>query len=184
MKRVLVIGSGGAGKSTFAKRLGEILELKVIHLDSLFWSAGWVEMPKDQWRAMVEELIEGDSWILDGNYGGTLDLRLAACDGVIFLDTPRMICLKRIFKRRLSHRKQSRRDMSLGCPERINWEFIKYIRDYPRTRKPAVLKKIESCSNTKTVAILRSQADIEGFLRKQANSHGRHSNEKISKGEI
>ena len=84
MKRILVIGSGGAGKSTFAKRLGEILKLKVIHLDSLFWSAGWLEMPKDQWRAMVEELIKGDSWILDGNYGGTLDLRLAACDGVIF----------------------------------------------------------------------------------------------------
>lgn len=169
MKRILVIGSGGAGKSTFAKRLGEILELKVIHLDSLFWSSGWVEMPKDQWRAMVEELIKGESWILDGNYGGTLDLRLAACDGVIFLDMPRMICLKRVFKRRMSHRKQSRPDMAPGCPERINLEFIKYIWDYPRTKKPAVLKKIESCSETKTVAILRSQADIEGFLAKASN---------------
>lgn len=169
MKRILVIGSGGAGKSTFAKRLGEILELKVIHLDSLFWSSGWVEMPKDQWRAMVEELIKGESWILDGNYGGTLDLRLAACDGVIFLDMPRMICLKRVFKRRMSHRKQSRPDMAPGCAERINLEFIKYIWDYPRTKKPAVLKKIESCSETKTVAILRSQADIEGFLAKATN---------------
>jgi adenylate kinase family enzyme len=169
MKRILVIGSGGAGKSTFAKRLGEILELKVIHLDSLFWSAGWVEMPKDQWRAMVEELMKGDSWILDGNYGGTLDLRLAACDAVIFLDIPRMTCLKRVFKRRMSHRKESRPDMAPGCPERINWEFIKYIWDYPRTRKPAVLKKIESCSETKKVAILRSQADIEGFLAKASN---------------
>ncbi|MGI9165227.1 MAG: AAA family ATPase, partial [Pyrinomonadaceae bacterium] len=70
MRRILVIGSGGAGKSTFALRLSAILNMEVIHLDSLYWTSGWVEMPKDRWRAVVEELLQRDSWIIDGNYGG------------------------------------------------------------------------------------------------------------------
>src|SRR3982751_1716212 len=99
MKKILVIGSGGAGKSTFAQRLGAILKLEVIHLDSLYWSSGWVEMPKDEWRTMVDELLKKDSWIMDGNYGGTLDIRLEAADTVVFLDISRLICLWRILKR-------------------------------------------------------------------------------------
>jgi len=140
MRRILVIGSGGAGKSTFALRLSAILNMEVIHLDSLYWTSGWVEMPKDRWRAVVEELLQRDSWIIDGNYGGTLDLRLAACDSVIFLDVPRLICLQRVLKRVALYRKASRPDMAAGCRERVNWEFIKYVWAYPRKRKPALLK--------------------------------------------
>lgn len=167
MKKILVIGSGGAGKSTFAQRLGEVLKLEVIHLDSLYWSPGWVEMPKDKWRTIVEELVKRDSWIIDGNYGGTLDIRLAACDGVIFLDVPRLICLRRVLKRVALYRKESRPDMAAECPERLNVEFIKYIWDYPRKRKPRLVEKLESYSQTKAVIILKSQAEIERFLTNQ-----------------
>ena len=169
MKKILVIGSGGAGKSTFAKRLGGVLKLEVIHLDSLFWNPGWVETPKDKWRVMVEELVKGDSWIIDGNYGGTLDIRLAACDGVIFLDVPRLICIRRVLKRVALYRKERRPDMAAGCPERFNAEFIKYIWDYPRHRKPALVEKLDSYSRTKAVTILRSQTEIEGFLVSQCD---------------
>ncbi|MFN2513084.1 MAG: DNA topology modulation protein [Pyrinomonadaceae bacterium] len=164
MKKILVIGSGGAGKSTFAKRLGRNLKLEVIHLDSLYWSPGWVEMPKDKWREIVEELVKGDSWIIDGNYGGTLDLRLAACDGVVFLDVPRWICVGRVLKRVARYRKGRRPDVAAGCPERVNAEFLKYIWDYPRKRKPRLLEKLKSYSQTRKVTILRSQAEIESFL--------------------
>ena len=82
MRKVLVIGSGGAGKSTFARRLGALLELEVIHLDSLYWSAGWVEMPKAEWQRVVEELLSRRAWIIDGNYSGTLQMRLEACERV------------------------------------------------------------------------------------------------------
>lgn len=170
MKRILVIGSGGAGKSTFAPRLGTILNLEVIHLDSLYWSSGWVEMPKDRWRAVVEELLQRDSWIIDGNYGGTLDLRLSACDGVIFLDVPRLICLQRVLKRVALYRKAIRPDMAAGCRERVNWEFIKYVWDYPRKRKHALLKKLNSYSQTRSVVILKSQAEIECYLANQRTS--------------
>jgi len=171
MKKILVIGSGGAGKSTFAQRLGGILKLEVVHLDSLYWSPGWVEMPKDKWKTIVEELVKRDSWIIDGNYGGTLEIRLAACDGVIFLDVPRWICLGRVLKRVALYRKDRRPDMAAGCPEKVNLEFIKYIWDYPRKRKPALLEKLKSYSQTKAVTILRTQAEIESFLKKQVTSN-------------
>src|SRR5690349_3028678 len=86
MKKILVIGSGGAGKSTFAKQLSAILHLEVLHLDALYWQAGWVETPKPEWKQRVTELLAGDAWIMDGNYSGTLDIRMQACDTVIFLD--------------------------------------------------------------------------------------------------
>lgn len=85
MRKVLVIGSGGAGKTTFAKRLSKILNIEVIHLDALYWNPGWVETPELEWRKIVEGLIVRDSWIMDGNYSGTLDLRIKACDTVIIL---------------------------------------------------------------------------------------------------
>jgi adenylate kinase family enzyme len=165
MKKILVIGSGGAGKSRFAQRLGGILKLEVIHLDSLYWSPGWVEMPKDKWKVIVEELLERDSWIIDGNYGGTLDIRLAACDEVILLDVPRLTCIVRVLKRAASYRKKSRPDMVAGCPEKVNWEFIKYIWDYPRKRKPALLEKLKFYSKTKAVTILRHRLKSRSILR-------------------
>jgi adenylate kinase family enzyme len=70
MRRVLVIGSGGAGKSTFSVALGKRLELPVIHLDAHFWRPGWVETPKPEWRERVAQLAARDAWVMDGNYGG------------------------------------------------------------------------------------------------------------------
>ncbi len=83
MRRVLVIGSGGAGKSTFARRLGDILQIDVIHLDTFYWRPGWVETPKPEWREIVLGLVQRESWIMDGNFSGTLEQRLEACDTVI-----------------------------------------------------------------------------------------------------
>ncbi|HET7479149.1 MAG TPA: hypothetical protein VFJ72_06500, partial [Rubrobacteraceae bacterium] len=77
-RRILVVGPGGTGKSTLALRLGEILHLEVIHLGRFYWSAGWVQPPPDEWETTVRRLVNRESWIIDGNYGGTLDLRLAA----------------------------------------------------------------------------------------------------------
>ena len=170
MNKILVIGSGGAGKSTFAKRLGAVLKLEVIHLDALYWSSGWVEMPKDEWRVVVAELLRRDSWIMDGNYGGTLDLRLGACDAVIFVDLPRLVCLLRVLKRRALYRKKSRPDMANGCDEKLNWEFLKWVWNYPSKKKPDVLEKLKRYSQTKSVIILRSDSEIESFFEELSHS--------------
>jgi adenylate kinase family enzyme len=79
MKRVLVIGCGGAGKSTFAARLGTKVGLPVVHLDALYWRPGWQKTPEAEWQEVVEGLVRREAWVMDGNYGGTMDLRVTAC---------------------------------------------------------------------------------------------------------
>jgi adenylate kinase family enzyme len=167
MRKVLVIGAGGAGKSTFAKRLGESLNIEVLHLDKLHWQPGWIERPKAEWRKTVEELLKHDAWIMDGNYSGTLDIRLEACDTVIFLDMSRTLCLWRVLKRAIMYRNQSRPDMAEGCPERLNLEFILWIWNYSNTTRPKIVKMLESNLEGKKIVWLRSQADVERFLSTQ-----------------
>ncbi len=164
MKRVLVIGVGGAGKSTFAKRLGEILKIEVTHLDRLYWSAGWKKMEKQEWKERVGELIQGDEWIMDGNYTGTMDVRIKACDTVIFLDIARPVCLWRVCKRALMYRGRIRPDMAEGCSEKVDLEFLRWIWNYGKEIKPQVLKLLEENAEGKNIVVLRTQKEIDGFL--------------------
>ena len=164
MKKILVIGSGGAGKSTFAGRLGRILNIEVIHLDVLYWNAGWVETPKPKWRKTVEELVKRDSWIIDGNYSGTFDIRFEACDTVIFLDVARPVCLWRVLKRRMVYRHRGRSDMAEGCHEKFNLEFLRWIWGYPKRTRPTVLNLLEKYSQSKAAIYLRTRSEIEECL--------------------
>ncbi|MFD4249666.1 hypothetical protein ACFWQL_08005 [Amycolatopsis thermoflava] len=95
MRRVVVLGCGGAGKSTFSRRLGALLDLPVTHLDHVYWQPGWVPLPAGEFAARQRVLVAGERWLLDGNCGGTLEIRLAAADTVILLDPPRRVCLRR-----------------------------------------------------------------------------------------
>jgi adenylate kinase family enzyme len=164
MRRVLVIGSGGSGKSTFSTRLGELLNLEVHHLDKLFWHAGWVETPRDEWLKIVTKLIERDSWIVDGNFSGTLEVRIQKCDTVIFLDVSRWLCLWRIIMRALRFRDGTRPDMAEGCRERLNAEFIAWVWNYPRRSKPKVVKLLAEHSEGKKIVWLRTRAEVKEFL--------------------
>ena len=159
-----MIGSGGAGKSTFARELGRRLGLEVIHLDREHWRAGWVETPKDEWRRKVEELVARESWVMDGNYSGTLDVMLAACDTVIFLDLPRALCLWRVLKRAATYRGTSRPDMAEGCPEKVDFEFVSWVWGYHSRSRPKVLALLERHSHDKQIIRLRSRAEVESFL--------------------
>jgi adenylate kinase family enzyme len=164
MRKILVIGSGGAGKSTFSGELSQRLELPLIHLDALYWKPGWVETPRDQWRKTVEQITEGDSWVMDGNFVNTLDLRLAACDTVVFLDVSRWICLWRAIGRRVRFHGSSRPDMREGCPERLTCDFIRWIWSYPAQQRPNVLQKLAALDNSRQVYVLRSSLEITSFF--------------------
>jgi adenylate kinase family enzyme len=163
MKRVVVIGSGGSGKSTLSRRLGEITGLPVIHLDRLYWKPGWVKVDADGWLRIVHREIEKPTWIMDGNFGGTREMRMHAADTIIFLDLPRWLCLYRIVKRRLTHIGRSRADMGDGCYERLSPEFVAWVWTYENRSRPRALEELERMSG-KRVIFLRSQRDIEAFL--------------------
>ena len=164
MKRVLVIGPGGSGKSTFARRLGQILGIEVKHLDKFYWRAGWTKLSNEEWLKTVDELTSGDSWIIDGNFGGTLAQRVARCDTIIFLDMPRLLCLWRVTRRRMLYRNRSRPDMSEGCNEKLDLEFIDWVWNYSKRSRPRVVKLLNENSETKKVVWLRSRADAEKFM--------------------
>ena len=164
MKKVLVIGSGGAGKSTFSRRLGALTGIKVFHLDKLYWQPNWTEPSKEEWRETVEKLLVKDEWILDGNFGGTADLRIEKCDTVILLDLPRMVCIYRVLKRRLKYRNTNRPDMTEGCDEKIDFEFLKWIWDYPKINKPRVEERMEKFASEKTIICLKSQTEVKSFF--------------------
>lgn len=164
MRRVLVIGSGGAGKSTLARRLGERLGLEVIHLDRFYWRAGWVETPKEEWARRVEELVGRGAWVMDGNYSGTLGRRLEACDTVVFLDLPRALCAWRVLKRLATSRWRGRPDMAEGCRDRFSFAFLKWVWTYGSRSRPKVLALIDEKRAGKRVIVLRSRAEVEKFL--------------------
>lgn len=164
MKRILVIGSGGSGKTTFARRLAERTGLPLIHLDSLYWRPGWDPTPDERWRNNVAELVREDAWIMDGNYGGSLDIRLEACDTVIFLDIPRITCLWRVLRRQWQHIGQVRPELPAGCPERLSWEFIKWIWTYPARRRGSIVQRLQRLQGHKRVVMLRTRSEIDQFL--------------------
>ena len=164
MQRVLVIGSGGAGKSTFAAQLAQRTGLPLIHLDRHYWRAGWIEPAKDEWLAKVDELVAGERWIMDGNFGGTMERRLAACDTVVFLDVSRWVCLWRVISRRLRHRGEARPDMTPGCHERLDASFLWWIFNYPERSKPKVLRRLAALRPEQRVVVLHSRREVEAFL--------------------
>ena len=164
MQRVMIIGAGGAGKSTLARQVGARTGLPVIHLDAEYWHAGWVPTPDVEWRARVSALAGGERWVMDGNYGGTLDLRLARADTVVFLDLSRRATMWGVLRRWLAHRGRTRPDMAPGCPEQMSWEFLRWVWEYPRTRRPQMLRRLGELPPGTRPVVLRSRAEVARWL--------------------
>lgn len=164
MKRIAIIGPGGAGKSTLARQIGAKTGLPVIHLDAHYWGAGWVEPPKDDWEQAVRGLTAGEAWVMDGNYGGTMDIRLAAADTILFLDLPRGTCLVRVVLRQVRYRNRTRPDMAAGCPERLTWFFLKYIWNYRRDRRPGILDRMRLHAGGRRLVQLQTPRQVRHFL--------------------
>lgn len=166
MERIAIIGSGGAGKSTLAQAVGARLNVPVYHLDQVFWQPGWKALPRAEWIARHHALCAEPRWVLDGNYGSTMDYRLLSCDTVIFLDISRWRCLYRVVRRWLRYAGRTRPDMTPDCPERLTWAFLHWIIMYSHVKRPAILKKIEALQATKSVYHLRSIREVNRFLER------------------
>lgn len=153
-----------AVRANFARRLGAAAGLEVVHLDRHYWNPNWVETPKDEWQTKVAEILAGDSWIIDGNYSGTLEMRIERCDTVIFLDMPRIVCVYRILRRVVIYHKVTRPDMGMGCGEQFNWKFIKSVWNYPTRSKPKVEGILKFYRNSKNIIRVKSNKEIEMLL--------------------
>lgn len=164
MKRVMIIGGAGSGKSTLARQIGEQTGLPVIHIDPMYWKAGWVQRPREETVALALQAAEGEEWVFDGNNSATLGERLARADTLIFLDLGTGIRLWRILLRIWHHHGQTRPDMAEGCPERFDWAFLKWAAGYRRRGWLGALRIIGSPPPHLKVVHLRSPAAVRRFL--------------------
>ena len=165
MRRVLVIGISGAGKSTLTRALAARTGLPVIHLDTEFWQPGWKITPPLQWRARVAELVTRDAWIMDGNFAGTLDLRLPRADTVVWFDYPRLVCLRRAVWRAVTGYNRVRPDLAPGCPERFDPEFLRYIWTFNSRERPKVVAALERFGAHLDPVVFRRDGDVTRFLQ-------------------
>ncbi|MDP9640928.1 adenylate kinase family enzyme [Actinopolyspora lacussalsi] len=161
MCRIAVVGSSGAGKTTFARELGRRTGIAVVNLDEFYWRPGWRRPDRQCWRRRQEEVLAGESWIADGNYWSTLDIRLSRADTVIVLDRPRWVCLLRVLRRNCWHHGKS--VQAAGCPERVSWDFLHYLWSFPRQHRPLLFTEIDR-HIPDHVILLRSNRDEQRFL--------------------
>jgi adenylate kinase family enzyme len=162
VQRVVIIGCSGSGKSTLARRLAAATGLPAVHLDRHYWRPGWVEPARQDWRAEVARLAAGDRWIIDGQYGGTLDLRLARADTLIFLDLPMPLCLARVLRRTVAGYGRNRAELPPGCPERFDWPFLKYVWNYRRSHRPKMHGIVAGFGGD--TVVLTSPAAVDDWL--------------------
>ena len=158
MKKVIVIGCPGSGKSTVSRALHNKTGIPLYHLDMMYWNADKTTVEKSVFLERLSTVLEKDEWIIDGNYGSTMELRMAACDTVIFLDYPLDDCLDGIRNRR----GKPRSDMPWIETEE-DAEFIEFIKSYNEQQKPKVLELLKKYSD-KNIIILESREQADAFL--------------------
>ena len=158
MKRVLIIGCPGSGKSTLALALHQKTGLPLYHLDMMYWNADKTTVEKRVFRARLAAVLAQEAWIIDGNYSATMELRLAACDTVIFLDYPAEVCLSGVRARR----GKPRADMPWIETEE-DAEFVAYVQNFRVQQRPTVRALLEKYAE-KNVIILKDRAEAEAFL--------------------
>ncbi len=159
----MIIGPGNAGKSTLAVKLGSKLELPVYHLDKYFWRehANWQAEDKEKFRQRCIDLIKKDSWIIEGDFGNTYEMRADAADTIIVLDFPRRVIVPRFFIRVWKYRGTTRPDMAEGNIERINYEYIKWLCTYNSQR---LRELAHTYQNTKNVYVFTKSSQVRRFL--------------------
>ena len=164
MERVIIIGCGGAGKSTLARKLGEKTGLPVVHLDQIWWSPGnWQHMDRAEFEAQLMTETEKPQWILDGNFRRTLEMRLEKCDTVIYLDYPRQVCLKNWMGRVIKNWGHARSDMGEGCAEWFDPEFARWIWNFNKNYREHFYELLNA-QKDKQVYILKSRREVNKFL--------------------
>ena len=158
MKKVIVIGCPGSGKSTVSRTLHNKTGIQLYHLDMMYWNADKTTVEKSVFLERLSAVLEKNEWIIDGNYSSTMELRMAACDTVIFLDYPLDVCLDGIRERR----GKPRSDMPWIETEE-DAEFIEFIRNYNEQQKPKVLELLEKYGD-KNIVIFKSREEADAFL--------------------
>ena len=163
MQRIVIVGIGG--KSTLAAKLGERTNLPVYHLDKYYWLANWQERDREEMKKIVDKIVARNKWIIEGNFGmhdSWIDGRLSKADAIIFLNYPfYRVVLPRVLQRRWQYRGKTRPDIADNNREKLNWDFLKYLKSYDRK---SMIEKLEPYKNQSQVFVFTKTKQAEDFL--------------------
>ena len=162
MKRVIIIGCPGSGKSTFARKLQLVTGLPLHHLDLIYWKSERTIVPREEFLEKLHQIMAQEQWIIDGNYSSTMEMRMQVCDTVIFLDYPPELCLAGAQERK----GKARPDLPwVESNDLDDSEFMEYIRKFHELNRPTILNLLEKYSD-KEIIIFHSREEAEIFLQK------------------
>lgn len=174
MDRIMIFGGSGSGKSTLARQVGAVTGLPVVHIDPMYWNAGWVQKPAAETTALVRAAMAKDRWVFEGNHSATLDDRAARADLIVYLDFPVWLRLWRFTRRWWKYRKGGRPDLPADTPDRWEPSFVwDFIIRYGATRRKRALANLDRWeAEGKLLLQLRRPADVRRFLNDLAVQHG------------
>lgn len=164
MERIMIIGCGGAGKSTLARALAEKTGLPVVHLDQMWWRPNWVHISREEFDDAIREEMVKERWIMDGNFNRTLPERVKFCDTVIYLDFNRVTCLLSWLKRVITHWGRSRPDMSEGCNEWFDPDMAFWIWNFNKSHREAYYRLLNEAEGIETI-VLKNRRMVKKFLK-------------------
>jgi adenylate kinase family enzyme len=165
MRRVLVIGAPGSGKTTLSARLAARLGVPVHHLDRYHWDPGWSYRDSAQAREAVRALSETPAWVMDGNFAETFDLRMPRAETLVWLDYPRLTCVRRILTRTAKDYGKQMPDLAEGCPETFDLGVLRFAWRFPAESRPQILDALARYGSHLTVFTLRNDRDVIAFMR-------------------
>lgn len=160
MLKVIIIGSPGAGKSTFARKLSDTTGLPLYYLDMLWHRPDQTNISREAFDARLGQIIQTDTWIIDGNYQRTLDIRLKECDTVFLMDFPLETCLAGA-KSRIG---KKREDLP-WIESEFDEEFRQWIIDFPRTQLPEIYEMLKKYQEKTNIVIFKSRKEADDYLR-------------------
>ena len=166
-KKILVFGNSGVGKTTLSRKLSDKLNIPYLHIDSIYWQKNWQSTPRDIFYAKLKAFIDSHTnFVMDGNYlnSSILNLRLEHADTIIYLDYPIQMALNGIKQREKIYAGRWRTDMAEGCIEKIDQEFLSYVLNFNKTRKPTILSILQKYEPTKNTFIFKSRESLNQFI--------------------
>nr|WP_250808883.1 AAA family ATPase [Neorhizobium tomejilense] len=163
--RILVIGCSGGGKSTLSQKIARRFGLAYISIDrDVLWLPGWVQRERPEQHSMIAELSAGERWIMDGTNTSTFDIRVPRGDLVIWVRMPRWLCVWGILSRWITNRGRTRPEMAPGCPEKMEWQFFRFVWTWEKVYGPRVLAGLSAHAAGKPVLMLKSRSEMRELL--------------------
>jgi adenylate kinase family enzyme len=164
-ERILIVGCSGGGKSTLSQQIARRFKLTYISTDrDVLWLPGWVQRTGSEQRRIIEELIRQERWIMDGTGTSTFDIRVPRSDIVIWVRMPRSVNIRGILGRWMRYVGRTRPEMAPGCPERMDWEFFRFVWTWEKEFAPGVLAGLEQHAGDKPVLVLKSRRQMRELL--------------------